>query len=89
MTQATGIHLMNTALLVVLIASIPPILVATAVGLVVALLQALTQIQDQTLPYALKLVATVMSLVFASNLIFGQLYTFAVAMFRDFPMYVK
>ena len=89
MTQATGIHLMNTALLVVLIASIPPILVATAVGLVVALLQALTQIQDQTLPYALKLVATVMSLVFASNLIFGQLHTFAVAMFRDFPMYVK
>jgi type III secretion protein S len=89
MTQASAIHLMNTALLVVLIASLPPILVATLVGLTVALLQALTQIQDQTLPYALKLVATVMTIVFASNLIFGQLYTFAVAMFRDFSIYVK
>jgi len=89
MTQASAIHLMNTALLVVLIASLPPILVATLVGVIVALLQALTQIQDQTLPYALKLVATVMTVVFASNLIFGQLFTFAVAMFRDFSTYVK
>lgn len=89
MTQAAGIHLMNTALIVVLIASLPPIIVATAVGLGVALFQALTQIQDQTLPYALKLLATVAAIVFASNLIFGQLYTFAVAMFRDFPTYVR
>jgi len=89
MTQATGIHLMDTALMVVLIASLPPVLVATLVGLGVALFQALTQIQDQTLPYALKLTATVLAVVFASNLIFGQLFTFAVAMFRDFPTYVR
>jgi type III secretion protein S len=89
MTQATGIHLMDTALMVVLIASLPPVLVATVVGLGVALFQALTQIQDQTLPYAIKLTATVLVVVFAANLIFGQLFTFAVAMFRDFPMYVR
>ena len=80
---------MNTALVVVLIASLPPVLVATLVGLGVALFQALTQIQDQTLPYALKLTATVLAVVFASNLIFGQLFTFAVSMFRDFPTYVR
>jgi type III secretion protein S len=89
MTQASAIQLMNTAMLVVLFASLPPIIVATLVGLITALIQALTQIQDQTLPYALKLTATVLTLIFAANLIFGQLYTFGLSMFRDFSIYVR
>lgn len=44
------------SLVLILQLSMPVILVATAVGLVVGLLQALTQIQDQTLPHAVKLI---------------------------------
>jgi type III secretion protein S len=41
----------------VVILSAPPLLVATLFGLVVSLIQAVTQIQDQTLPYVVKLMS--------------------------------
>ncbi|WP_034300936.1 type III secretion system export apparatus subunit SctS [Herbaspirillum sp. RV1423] len=40
----------------------PPLIIATACGLVVSLVQAVTQIQDQTLPYVVKLVAVALTL---------------------------
>lgn len=48
---------MGTALILVMQLSLPVVVVATVVGLVVGLLQTLTQIQDQTLPHAVKLAA--------------------------------
>lgn len=42
--------------------SAPPLLIATLCGLVVSLIQAVTQIQDQTLPYVVKLVAVAVTL---------------------------
>jgi len=40
----------------------PPLVIATLCGLVVSLVQAVTQIQDQTLPYVVKLVAVAVTL---------------------------
>lgn len=37
--------------------SAPPLLIATLCGVVVSLVQAITQVQDQTLPYVVKLLA--------------------------------
>lgn len=45
------------ALILMMQLSMPVIIAATVVGLIVGLLQALTQIQDQTLPAAAKLIA--------------------------------
>ena len=47
----------NHALILTLTLSAPAIIAATAVGIIVGLIQALTQIQDQTLPMAVKLAA--------------------------------
>lgn len=44
-------------LLLVVYLTAPPLLVALVTGLVVSLLQTVLQIQDQTLPFAVKLVA--------------------------------
>lgn len=54
---------LETALILVLQLSMPVVVVATLVGLVVGLLQALTQIQDQTLPMAVKLVAVALVII--------------------------
>lgn len=51
------------ALILILQLSMPVVAVATVVGLVVGLLQALTQIQDQTLPQAVKLVAVTLVII--------------------------
>ncbi|MGI4846690.1 MAG: type III secretion system export apparatus subunit SctS [Janthinobacterium lividum] len=42
--------------------SAPPLIIATGCGLIVSLIQAITQIQDQTLPYVVKLVAVAVTL---------------------------
>ena len=47
----------NKALYMVLILSSVPVIVATVVGIVVAILQAITHIQEQTLPFGIKLLA--------------------------------
>lgn len=59
--------------MLVLYLSAPPLGVATAVGLIVGLLQAVTQIQDQTLPQALKLVAILVVVVALGPLLSGSL----------------
>ena len=47
----------------VVVVSLPPLLVAAGVGVFVSLIQALMQLQDQTLPFVIKLVAVGLILV--------------------------
>jgi type III secretion protein S len=54
---------LNAALLSILYSSAPVLLTAVAIGVLVGLLQALTQIHDQTLPQAIKIVATLILLM--------------------------
>ena len=60
MPEAEVISHASNALLLVLILSLPPIAVAALVGVLVGLLQALTQIQEQTISFAFKLVAIIL-----------------------------
>ena len=48
---------------IVLYASLPPLLGALVVGLLVGILQAVTQVQDQSMPLTFKLLAVVVVLV--------------------------
>ena len=48
--------LSSDALMLVFWLSLPALLVATTVGLFVGLLQSITQIQDQSLPYGAKII---------------------------------
>jgi len=85
MNQDTSVNLVSQAMLLVLTSSLPPIVVATAVGLIVALFQALTQIQDQTLSFAIKILSTFLVIIYAMNYVFGDLYNFTLIVFRAFP----
>ncbi|AXE30558.1 EscS/YscS/HrcS family type III secretion system export apparatus protein [Chromobacterium phragmitis] len=62
MGQAQVMQLASELLWLVLLLSLPVVLVASAVGLLVSLLQALTQIQDQTVAFLVKLVAACVTL---------------------------
>lgn len=65
-TEGTVIHLGREALVTVLLVAGPMIGFSLAVGLLVSILQAATQIQEQTLSFIPKIVA-----VFVAGLIFG------------------
>ena len=54
--------------------SLPVLIVSTAVGLLVSLFQALTQLQDQNLAFSIKLIAVLLTLVATSNWYATELY---------------
>ncbi|MGE8357558.1 MAG: flagellar biosynthetic protein FliQ, partial [Microvirgula sp.] len=57
MSEAVIVQLTVQMLWVVLLLSLPVVVVASVVGVLVCLLQALTQIQDQTIQFLIKLLA--------------------------------
>lgn len=66
----------NKSIYLIMVFSAIPILVATVVGILVALLQTVTQIQEQTLPFGLKLLATSLTILLISGWISRTIMSF-------------
>lgn len=62
----------NKVLYLVLILSAGPICVATLVGLIVGLIQTVTQLQEQTLPFGIKLLSVTLCLLLSGW--YGKLF---------------
>ncbi len=71
-------------LLLILVASAPPLLASMGVGLIVSVLQATTQIQEQTLTFVPKLVAVFLSLMIAGPWIGAQIVQFTHTLYTGF-----
>lgn len=69
---------------IVLYMAMPPLLGAMAVGLAVGILQAVTQVQDQSLPMTAKLVLVVVVLVLAGPVLATPLVRQAERLFDSF-----
>ena len=82
----TAVQLVRQALWLVLVLSAPPILAASVVGLLVAFLQAATQLQEQTLTYTVKFVTVCLTLMLTASVIGTSLYHFADRLFTTFPL---
>jgi flagellar biosynthesis protein FliQ len=65
MTQATFLDLLQETILLILTLSAPILLVALGVGLLISLLQAVTQIQEATLTFVPKILACLVTLIIA------------------------
>lgn len=69
------------AMFLVLILSLPPIIVASVLGVMVSLLQAVTQVQESTLSFAVKLLGVTVTLALTIGWLGGELLLYANAMF--------
>jgi type III secretion protein S len=67
----------NKALYLILVLSAGPIAVATLVGLLVGLFQTVTQLQEQTLPFGVKLLAVSLCLFMMSGWFGSRMMAFA------------
>ncbi len=85
MFQTHVLQLAYQAMLLILILSAPPILVSMFFGLLVAVFQAATQIQEQTLSFTIKLVAVTLILMFMGGWLGAQIMTFSMNIFVNFP----
>jgi type III secretion protein S len=79
----------NSALMTVLITSAPVLLAAVVIGILVGLAQALTQIHDQTLPQAVKLIATLLIVMMLGPLFARGIADQASTALDEFPVLTR
>lgn len=70
----------SEAILLVIVLSAAPVAVATVVGIVIGLLQTITQVQEQSLAFGLKMLAVLGCLILLSGWAGGKLLAFATEM---------
>lgn len=89
MSAEDALFAITESMTLVLLLSMPPILVAAVVGIIVSLLQALTQIQEQTLPFAIKLIAVAATIAAMAGVLGGEMLNYTTQIFSDFPQMVR
>ncbi|MCG8530922.1 MAG: type III secretion system export apparatus subunit SctS [Desulfovibrionales bacterium] len=89
MPHASIIDFTLQALILVLLLSMPPIVVAALSGLIVSFIQALTQLQEQTLSFAIKLVAVIITIALTATWLGGEMYNYASNLYSNFYLLVK
>ena len=73
MNEADALELVQNTVWTVLIASSPAVIAAMVVGVTIALLQALTQVQEMTLTFVPKIVAIFLAVLLGATFIGTQL----------------
>ena len=77
------------ALEMVVILAGPVLLCGLVVGLVVSVLQAMTQVNEITLTFIPKLAASVLALVVLGPWMLGRLVSYTTVLFQSLPSYVR
>ena len=85
MTSGLAIQLMNHAVMLALMVAAPLLVTALLVGVLISLIQALTQIQEQTLTFIPKLVALAIVFLIAMPWMVQQLVDYLAQSIDSLP----
>ena len=88
MNQDTVVSIVTQAMEVGLKISLPVLLVGLVVGLVISVFQAVTQIQEQTLTFIPKILATVAVIIIAGPWMLDQILTWTQELYGSIPSLV-
>jgi flagellar biosynthetic protein FliQ len=89
MSVGSAISLLRGGILEILVLSTPVLLISMAVGLVISILQATTQIQEQTLSFVPKIIAIFIALGFLGPWLFARLMQYTYQLFAQIPALVR
>lgn len=85
MSLDRALDLGREAILLALNLGAPVLLIAAAVGLIVGVLQAVTQVQDQTLSFVPKIAAVALTLLYLLPWLMSQTAEYATELIRSIP----
>lgn len=88
MVQDFVVQVANEALLLTLVVSAPPVLLSLLVGLMIALFQAVTQVQEQSLTFVPKVVVVFGVLAAMGPYLGGTMKQFGTFCFEGFALVV-
>ncbi|MEG3069878.1 MAG: flagellar biosynthetic protein FliQ [Candidatus Syntrophopropionicum ammoniitolerans] len=89
MTQTFVIHLAREALLMTLALAGPVMAVALSIGLIISILQAATQVQDQMLNMAAKILGVFLVLMLLGAWMLNIAISFTTNLFTQIPSIVR
>ena len=89
MTIGEVVSLMRGAVTHIITIIAPILGLALIVGLIVAILQAVTSIQEQTLTFLPKLIVIILMVALLGGFIFSNLSEYTVALFNRIPDFAK
>lgn len=72
-----------------LVVSLPILLVSLAVGLLISIFQAVTQIQEMTITFVPKIIVTFVSLLFFGSWMLGRLTDFTRGILESIPILAR
>ena len=85
MTPDSAVEITRAAIFMAVIISAPPLVASMAIGLVISMLQAVTQIQDQTISFVPKVVIMLLALLLTLPWTIQQLTEYTTVLFENIP----
>lgn len=85
MPQGLAIELARDAIVLAIVISAPMLIIAVGVGVLVSVIQTVTQIQEQTLSFVPKLFAVAVAFLVSLSWVLQQLTSYAVDLFVSLP----
>ena len=89
MTEEFILYITSKALQLTLMLALPMLLAALVTGLVISILQATTQIQEQTISFVPKILIVLVVVLLFGAWMFGSMQQFALEIFRLIPRMVR
>jgi flagellar biosynthetic protein FliQ len=85
MTPEFALDVGRQALIMVLILSAPILLLGLTIGVLISILQSVTQIQEMTLTFVPKIMVTVLAIVFFGPWMLRLLMGYSIQLFNQIP----
>jgi flagellar biosynthesis protein FliQ len=85
MTPETAMTEIARGLEMALVLGAPPLLAVLGVGVVVGVVQAATQINEQTIPFVVKSIALVATIGLLGHMLLGRLVGFTTELYQRIP----
>ncbi|SFH51345.1 flagellar biosynthesis protein FliQ [Pisciglobus halotolerans] len=82
MTIVSVLDILREAFMTMITIAAPTLVIALVIGLVISILQATTQLQEQTLSFVPKILAVVVSLIIFGNFMLNTLIAFTQKIFE-------
>ena len=89
MAQETVIYLAREALSVALLVAAPMLGLGMLVGIAVSILQAITQIQEQTLTFVPKIIAVMIAIIIFGPLMLTIITEFTQNLYSELPNFIN
>ncbi|MCK5541250.1 MAG: flagellar biosynthesis protein FliQ [Desulfobacterales bacterium] len=89
MTPEFVVSFAKEAIILTILLSAPMLMLGLIVGFIIAIFQAVTQVQEMTLMFVPKIVAVFMGLLLASPWMLDEIVTFTRRLIENIPLYIK